>query len=306
MKSAAEAIRSARSSAASDLLDQVDYRLAETPEEKDEIYRLRYRAYLHEGAIDAARNRSASPIASMMLPNAWIFGVYLRRRTLQFHPHQRADVGMADVAVGRAVRRSASSANSTGARFSSIRPASSPIPSKAKRFPELPYVTVRLGYVACGYFNADIGLATGSSRASGVLSPGVSAGAAGASRGCFRALIKPVGLMAADYPAMREQVFAAVSLSCVPARSSGGCCSSAAASDLSAPDAAGLHVRARLDRSAVLTGEPVAPGSGRGVAISANRLPHLLRASKSPGRHEKPVRPRLAACLHPRATFTTH
>ena len=32
-------------------LEHVDYRLAETPAEKDEIYRLRYRAYLREGAI---------------------------------------------------------------------------------------------------------------------------------------------------------------------------------------------------------------------------------------------------------------
>ena len=30
----------------SDPLEFVDYRLAETPEQKDEIYRLRYRAYL--------------------------------------------------------------------------------------------------------------------------------------------------------------------------------------------------------------------------------------------------------------------
>ena len=34
-----------------DPLEHVDYRLVETPEEKDEIYRLRYRAYLREGAI---------------------------------------------------------------------------------------------------------------------------------------------------------------------------------------------------------------------------------------------------------------
>ena len=32
-------------------------------------------------------------------------------------------------------------------------------PDKAKRFPELPYVTLRLAYVACAYFNADLGLA---------------------------------------------------------------------------------------------------------------------------------------------------
>ena len=32
-------------------------------------------------------------------------------------------------------------------------------PEKAQRFPELPYLTVRLAYLACEHFNADIGLA---------------------------------------------------------------------------------------------------------------------------------------------------
>ena len=32
-------------------------------------------------------------------------------------------------------------------------------PEKARRFPELPYVTLRLAYLACEYFNADTGLA---------------------------------------------------------------------------------------------------------------------------------------------------
>ena len=32
-------------------------------------------------------------------------------------------------------------------------------PEKAQRFPELPYLTLRLAYLACEYFNADIGLA---------------------------------------------------------------------------------------------------------------------------------------------------
>ena len=46
----------------SDLLDQVDYRLAQTPEEKEEIYNLRYRAYLREGAVKESP-RSVSPIS---------------------------------------------------------------------------------------------------------------------------------------------------------------------------------------------------------------------------------------------------
>ena len=33
------------------MLGQVEYRFAQNPVEKDAIYRLRYRAYLHEGAI---------------------------------------------------------------------------------------------------------------------------------------------------------------------------------------------------------------------------------------------------------------
>src|SRR5664279_6141420 len=58
-----------------ELLDQVDYRLAETEAERDEIYRLRYRAYLHEGAIEPNRDRKVTDRFDD-LPNSWVFGVY--------------------------------------------------------------------------------------------------------------------------------------------------------------------------------------------------------------------------------------
>src|SRR5947208_14437362 len=61
----------------SDLLGQVDYRLAETSEEKEEIYNLRYRAYLREGAIDESPlQRNTDQYDG--LPNSWTFGVYFR------------------------------------------------------------------------------------------------------------------------------------------------------------------------------------------------------------------------------------
>src|SRR5205809_199408 len=60
-----------------DPLDQVDYRLAQTPEEKDEIYRLRYRAYLREGAIQPSTDRRVIDRYEDA-PNAWTFGVYFR------------------------------------------------------------------------------------------------------------------------------------------------------------------------------------------------------------------------------------
>src|SRR5919108_6562411 len=60
-----------------DPLEFVDYRLAETPEEKDEIYRLRYRAYLREGAILPSESERVTDRYDD-LPNNFTFGVYVR------------------------------------------------------------------------------------------------------------------------------------------------------------------------------------------------------------------------------------
>src|SRR3954449_11688954 len=60
----------------SDPLEFVDYRLAETSEEKDEIYRLRYRAYLREGAILPSESERVTDRYDDA-PNAWTFGVYV-------------------------------------------------------------------------------------------------------------------------------------------------------------------------------------------------------------------------------------
>src|SRR5271169_374816 len=75
MRSAAEAIALVNERS-TDPLQHVDYRLAETPEEKDRIYRLRYRAYLREGAIlPSAAERVTDRYDDM--PNNWTFGIYL-------------------------------------------------------------------------------------------------------------------------------------------------------------------------------------------------------------------------------------
>ena len=59
-----------------ELLDQVDYRLAETEAEKEAIYRLRYRAYLTEGAIEARTDQRLTDRFDD-LSNSWVFGVYV-------------------------------------------------------------------------------------------------------------------------------------------------------------------------------------------------------------------------------------
>ena len=60
-----------------DPLEHVDYRRADTAEEKDEIYRLRYRAYLREGAILASESERVTDRYDD-LPNNFTFGIYIR------------------------------------------------------------------------------------------------------------------------------------------------------------------------------------------------------------------------------------
>ncbi|MDN5000092.1 hypothetical protein ACFQZO_04245 [Bradyrhizobium sp. GCM10027634] len=139
------------------LFDRLDYRLIETPEDRDAVYAMRYRAYLHGGLINpSASQRIVDSYDDA--PNAWIFGIYLDGElcsSLRLHVltselrmsytselfgdvlHPRLDRG--EVLVDPA-------------RFAAE-------PDKSQRFPELPYLTLRLAYLACDHFNADLGLA---------------------------------------------------------------------------------------------------------------------------------------------------
>jgi hypothetical protein len=188
----------------SDLLDQVDYRLARTPEEKEAIYHLRYRAYLREGAVEASADQRVTDQYDD-LPNAWTFGIYIHGKLYS----------SVRISVLTQEWRESCSAEAFGdilnARLDRGEIIIDPTrfvadPEKAKRFPELPYVTLRLAYLACEYFNADIGLA--------IVRPEHQAfyrrvflHETIAEPRFFPGLLKPVGLMAANFPAMREKVF---------------------------------------------------------------------------------------------------
>ncbi|MBU6463550.1 MAG: hypothetical protein KGL35_29630 [Bradyrhizobium sp.] len=140
----------------SGLFDRVDYRLIETIEERDLIYLLRYRAYLHGGLISPSESQRVKDTYDDA-PNVWIFGIFIDGElcgSFRLHVltsewrmsyttelfgdilHPRLDRGEVFVDPARFVAD----------------------PKKAQRFPELPYLAVRLGYLACDYFNADTGL----------------------------------------------------------------------------------------------------------------------------------------------------
>jgi hypothetical protein len=139
------------------LFDRVDYRRIETPEEKDQLYLMRYKAYRHGDLIppsESGRYHDRYDDA----PDAMTFGIYVDGElcsSIRLHVltserrmsyttelfgdvlHPRLDKGEVFIDPARFVAD----------------------PDKAQRFPELPYLSLRLAYLACEYFNADTGLA---------------------------------------------------------------------------------------------------------------------------------------------------
>jgi hypothetical protein len=188
-----------------DLLDQVDYRLAETPAEKEEIYNLRYRAYLREGAIrPSAEQRIADQFEDA--PNAWTFGVYLNG---ELHSSIRISVLTSEWRLSPSVelfgdvlhpQLDAGRIFIDSTRFVAD-------PEKAGKFPELPYVTVRLGSMAGVHFNADFGLAIVRPEHQAFYRK-VFLQETWCEPRLYPGLVKPVGLMAAHLPTVRERVLA--------------------------------------------------------------------------------------------------
>ena len=142
----------------------------ETPEEKEEIYNLRYRAYLREGAVKPSADQRVTDQYDD-LPNSWTFGIYIEGelyssvRISVLTPEWRQSL------LGRGVRRNSASRGSISGEIIIDPTRFVADPDKAKRFPELPYVTLRLAYMACEYFNANYRACDCPPRASGVLSP---------------------------------------------------------------------------------------------------------------------------------------
>jgi len=187
-----------------DLLDRVDYRLAETEADKEAIFGLRYRAYLNEGAIEPNKDRRLTDRFDNA-PNSWIFGVYVDgtlASSLRINvaspdnPDTPAVDAFGDLLLPRlAEGKIIVDPN----RFVAD-------PLRENRIPELPYMTLRLAYVACAHFHADIGTATVRKEHQAFYRRVFMHTPLCAPR-AYPTLIKPLGLMAVNFPEMREKVF---------------------------------------------------------------------------------------------------
>ncbi len=135
------------------LLDRIDYRLADTDEEREAIFKLRYEAYLNEGAI--------APNASKIFAdayddadNVWIFGLYLDGElasSIRIHVANREEPIFPSHSVFADLLDPELKASKTiidPTRFVTDKKLS-------KLHPGLPHVTLRLCWMAADYFNAD-------------------------------------------------------------------------------------------------------------------------------------------------------
>ena len=137
----------------SQLLDRIDCRPAETAEEREAIFRLRYEAYLREGAIAPNFSGTFSDPHDES-DNAWLFGLYIDGElasSLRLHvasarnrdaPSRKvfADVLEAELDAGKIVL--------DPTRFVTHK-------HHSRVNPGLTYATVRLAWLAAEYFAAD-------------------------------------------------------------------------------------------------------------------------------------------------------
>ncbi len=145
------------SAGVSRLLDRIDCRHADSDEEREAIFRLRYQAYLRDGSI--SRNSSGSfsdPYDET--DNVYLFGLYIDDElasSIRIHVGSREhpyfpsldvfpDVLQRQLDVGKVII--------DATRFVADEKLS-------KRYRALPYATIRLNWLAAGYFDTGYSLA---------------------------------------------------------------------------------------------------------------------------------------------------
>ncbi|MGQ4274247.1 N-acyl amino acid synthase FeeM domain-containing protein [Terrihabitans sp. B22-R8] len=186
-----------------DFLDVIEARQLTEPDDLEAVFRLRYNAYLREGAISGDPSKRFTDSYDLS-PNAHIFGIYIEgvlASSLRVHLASPAypDVpGMgvfSDILVPE-LERGRTIIDPT--RFVADH-------RLARLHPELPYATVRLGFVATEYYKADLALATVRAEHQAFYRRIFSFKPLCPPRE-YPSLTKPISLMAIEYREFRESV----------------------------------------------------------------------------------------------------
>lgn len=185
------------------LLRRVDYRRAATDAEKDAIFRLRYESYIREGGTPPNSHRRLADMSDEF-DNAWSFGVFIEDKlvsSLRIHvlnkEHRIAhstrafsDVLSPEIEAGKTIV--------DPSRFVSDY-------ASARLFPELPYVTLRLFFLAAEYFDCDLVTATVRSEHQAFYKRALGLFPVCSPRQ-FPTMTQPITLMFLDFPARRDWI----------------------------------------------------------------------------------------------------
>jgi hypothetical protein len=139
-------------------LQDADYRVAGSIEERQEIFRLRYKCYLKEEAIPANDLGIFTDDYDKM-ENCWLFGIHLDGRlvsSIRFHITSPQNPFGPAYDVFPDIVRPMIEANKTV-----VDPTRLVVDRDViSLYPELPYVTIRAAFMAAEYFDAEYMLAT--------------------------------------------------------------------------------------------------------------------------------------------------
>src|SRR5579872_6265399 len=185
------------------LLEKVDYRLALDDDDRDEIYRLRYDAYLNEGAIGPSFARRFQDKFDEK-DNTWTYGFYIDGQLVSSIRIHVATSALPDMPALLSFPEILGPELDAGKVI--IDPTRFVIDRRASRiYPELRYVIVRLPFIACEFFGADLLLATVRTEHQAfyrrifgheLLAPARP----------YPTLVKPLSLMSLDYGSNKERV----------------------------------------------------------------------------------------------------
>lgn len=186
-----------------DLIERVDYQRADSDEIREAIFRLRYDCYLREHAIQPSfEKRFTDPYDE--LGNAWIFGLHLDGRLVSSIRLSVATRDFPEMPAMWAFHDELMPLLDAGKII--IDPTRHVVDKDAARqYPNLVYLTMRLGWVAAEYFQADVVLATVRTEHQAFYRKVFGHRLVAPAR-AYRTLIKPLSLMTLDYFAARESV----------------------------------------------------------------------------------------------------
>jgi len=188
-----------------DLLDRLDYRLIETDDEREQIFRIRYEAYLREDAIAANFTKKIFDRFDDAV-NSWTFGIHIDGKIVS---SIRICVSSPAQPMTPAVDAFPDFLEPEVERGKTIIDCNRFVADAAvaRAFPGLPHLTVRPGFLACPYFDAEVVTAT-VRREHQAFYKRVFGFAQVCEPRPYPTVTKPLSLMMVNYHLVREKILA--------------------------------------------------------------------------------------------------